>query len=100
MPSVAVVPLPPSTYQGQPLISPLAVVGHRTMRKNGALVGQLLVQWKGLSLEDASWEDEANLIASYVSYLPTLRTRWCRMGWEMLGEQILPGELQREFDNL
>ncbi|XP_077215782.1 uncharacterized protein LOC143850412 [Tasmannia lanceolata] len=49
--------LPPQSLNNQPLISPLAILGQRTVFQQGKLVTQVLVQWQGLLPEDTSWEN-------------------------------------------
>ncbi|GFS31244.1 hypothetical protein Acr_00g0016420 [Actinidia rufa] len=49
--------LPDINLESQPLIIPAAVLNDRWITINGQTKHQMLVQWKGLPMEDSSWED-------------------------------------------
>lgn len=40
-----------------PIHTPMAVLGERTVKRQGKFVFQWLVQWTGLPPEDSTWED-------------------------------------------
>jgi len=58
--------LPPTTFNNQPKLQPLAVLDWRTSADSGA--AEALVQWQGLYPEDATWENLDTLLKDY----PTL----------------------------
>ena len=57
------VPLPDQFLQNQPLISPLSILDYR--RSTPADPWQVLVQWKGLTPDDTTWEDWDTLQQDY-----------------------------------
>ncbi|GJZ58334.1 ty3-gypsy retrotransposon protein [Tanacetum coccineum] len=48
--------LPEVVEEGRPVEQPLAVCGSRLVLQNGRTVKQVLVQWTGRTLEEATWE--------------------------------------------
>ncbi|GAV68283.1 Chromo domain-containing protein [Cephalotus follicularis] len=49
--------LPTTISLDKPLISRLAIVGRRTILRQGKWIDQILVQWQDTPLEDATWDD-------------------------------------------
>ncbi|WVY94257.1 hypothetical protein V8G54_033345 [Vigna mungo] len=58
-------PLTPLSYENNPLVTPLAILGFKTNTVNGVLKRLALVQWQGLSPDDTSWEDWSTLQQIY-----------------------------------
>jgi hypothetical protein len=50
-----------------PLLAPVKVLQHRALRSNGQLIQQALVQWEGLTENEATWEDCLTLKENYPS---------------------------------
>lgn len=63
---VALLPLPSLAEDNQPVVS--AVVGSRTIRRGSMDVVQLLVQWKGLPLEETSWKNMSVFVKLYPTF--------------------------------
>jgi hypothetical protein len=57
--------LPSDSIDNHPLLSPLAIIGHRTQAVDGQAVRQVLVQWQGLLPDDNTWEDWEDLRRAY-----------------------------------
>lgn len=53
------VPMPPFDDEGLLTPEPVAILDTRWISKGSKCVEQLLVQWKGMNAEDATWEDAA-----------------------------------------
>ncbi|GJU76554.1 ty3-gypsy retrotransposon protein [Tanacetum coccineum] len=49
-------PLPNDFFESHPLLTPAHILDHRQVMQQGHLVTQLLVQWNGQSISDATWE--------------------------------------------
>ena len=49
--------LPPSVVDNQPVPVPLAILGHKTVPTDAGPKEFVLVQWKDLHPDEASWED-------------------------------------------
>lgn len=62
---LAPLPLPPTTLDNQPVISSLAILSSRQEGPDEDMYLQVLVQWKGLHVDDTSWEDWATLKGTY-----------------------------------
>ena len=56
---------PPTTLDNQPVISSLAILSSRQEGPDEDMYLQVLVQWKGLHVDDTSWEDWATLKGTY-----------------------------------
>lgn len=54
---VSPLPLPSSFVGNQPLLTPLAILDHRKIRRQNSWISQVLVEWTGIPLEETSWED-------------------------------------------
>ncbi|XP_075515832.1 uncharacterized protein LOC142550639 [Primulina tabacum] len=65
---VSALSLPVTFVENQPLVSPLAILNHRRIRRQNTWVPQLLVQWSGLPLEDTSWEDLSSFQQLYPDF--------------------------------
>lgn len=50
--------LPLVNEQGVFDLSPLRILDHRSIMKDHKMVYQLLIQWKGCSIDEATWENE------------------------------------------
>ncbi|MCI24699.1 hypothetical protein A2U01_0045885, partial [Trifolium medium] len=48
--------IPPHSVENHPLITPLAIVAFQSQTIDGTSVRFALVQWRGLSPDDTSWE--------------------------------------------
>jgi len=57
--------LPPVAVGNEPVISPLTILNTRYRLDSNQRILQVLVQWKGLLPEDATWEDWEALQAEY-----------------------------------
>jgi len=55
--------LPTQFANHQPLISPLAILDYR--QTSPSAPWEVLVQWKGLSLDETSWEDWSQLCSDF-----------------------------------
>jgi hypothetical protein len=47
--------IPPLTVRSGPQAEPEEILQRRLKKKNGRTVSELLVKWKGLEIDDASW---------------------------------------------
>lgn len=47
--------------EGELKVKPLQVVITRVIKKNNQNVAQVLVQWEGFAVEEATWEDKQSL---------------------------------------
>ncbi|XP_073121171.1 uncharacterized protein [Henckelia pumila] len=54
---VTVLQLPSTSVDNQPLVTPLAILNVKRIRKDQSWTSQVLVQWDGLPLEETSWVD-------------------------------------------
>lgn len=57
--------LPPSATSTQWELKPLKILGHRVLRTDKGDYSQLLIQWDGLSVDEATWEDKATFHNSF-----------------------------------
>ena len=57
--------LPTDMFNQHPLVEPLAILRTQDVFRHDHSVPQILVQWKGLLPEDASWEDRDKFISLY-----------------------------------
>ncbi|GAV59703.1 Chromo domain-containing protein, partial [Cephalotus follicularis] len=64
-PDTTISPLPPTNFQNKPVISPMAIVDTRTIFSKGQPSPQILVQWFGLPLEEATWENVIDIQQAY-----------------------------------
>ena len=55
--STQATPLPPSAVDNQPVLVPLAILGHKTVLTEAGPKELVLVQWKDLHPDEASWEE-------------------------------------------
>ena len=53
---VQATPLPPLSEQGQPIVEPEEVLATRSVLNKGRDQEQVLVKWRHLSAENATWE--------------------------------------------
>ena len=60
-------PLPSLTIDSHPVDLSLAICDSRSIIRNGNTMRQILVQWTGCQLEDASWEDFVKFCKLYPS---------------------------------
>jgi hypothetical protein len=60
-------PLPLLQHAHGPLLAPLHVLQTRIVPSNGQLISQALIQWEGLTEEEATWEDCLTLKKNYPS---------------------------------
>lgn len=60
--------LPSDSFNNQPLEQPDAIVDTRTVLIHGLPTSQVLVQWKGSPVEEASWEDLATFTSTYPTF--------------------------------
>ncbi|GJT82263.1 ty3-gypsy retrotransposon protein [Tanacetum coccineum] len=51
-----VTPIPEGSTEGHPVEEPVAICGTREVLRGGRMEQQVLVQWAGRSLEEATWE--------------------------------------------
>ena len=58
-------PLPAKAVDSKPLISPLTIVSTKWDQKSSSPKLLVLVQWEGLSLDDATWEDWEELKSDF-----------------------------------
>ncbi|CAM8941131.1 unnamed protein product [Rhodiola kirilowii] len=58
---------PQEFFESHPLIRPARVIGFRTVVRQGKTWPQYLIQWEQQTVEDATWEDEAQLARDYPS---------------------------------
>ncbi|KAJ0430223.1 putative nucleotidyltransferase, Ribonuclease H [Helianthus annuus] len=47
------------------ILQPMAVLAHRTIQRSGQPIPQCLIQWEGLSTNQATWEDHHTLLSSF-----------------------------------
>ena len=59
--TVEVEKLPSGAMDNQPVSTPLAILGHKTIPTNHGPKQMVLVQWQGLHPDKTSWEDWASL---------------------------------------
>lgn len=60
------VPQIPTTANGlHPVLQPSSILSSRRVLQKGKTLHQVLVQWTGCQLEDATWEDFAELCVLY-----------------------------------
>lgn len=57
--------LPLYSIDHHPVITPLAILNFQDREENGVTTRFALVQWHGLAVEDTSWENWAELFATY-----------------------------------
>lgn len=60
--------LPPLDEQGQQLLVPTAILEKRIVKRNNAAVGQWLIQWSHLPVEEATWEDAEDFMTKFPNY--------------------------------
>lgn len=70
--SVPLPSLPPVDAQGEIQPEPAAVLQRRFRKVKNQSLSEVLIHWKGTTVEDATW----NLIGTYVPNFPTLWTRF------------------------
>ena len=63
--SEAQLPLPETAIDNQPLVTPLTILDSRRVMDSLPSKWKVLVQWVGLSPDDASWEDWDQLHSDY-----------------------------------
>lgn len=63
--------LPQVTEQGTFDLSPLRKLDTRSVVKDHKVIYQVLVQWKGCSVDEATWEDEDLLKLNFPEFLPS-----------------------------
>ena len=64
--NVVLVPtLPPVTSAGVLNPEPIAILNHRTKQLQSRTISEVLVQWHGHSLEDATWESLYTLLQQF-----------------------------------
>lgn len=61
--------LPQVTSQGTFDLNPLRHLDKRSILRNNKVVHQLLVQWRGCSVDEATWEDEDLLECNFPEFL-------------------------------
>jgi hypothetical protein len=59
--------LPPFSEDSGPLIEPLQILDYRWIKKWSKFSTKALVQWKHLTVEDATWEDTEQLKQQFSS---------------------------------
>ena len=59
--------LPPLVVDSHPIDLPFAICASRSILRNGHTIQQILVQWTGCPLEDATWEDFSEFCKLYPS---------------------------------
>lgn len=57
--------LPNQFVEGQPVITPLAILSRREIPGSAPVAWEVLVQWHGLSPDETSWEDWRQLCQEY-----------------------------------
>ncbi|XP_012847898.1 PREDICTED: uncharacterized protein LOC105967845 [Erythranthe guttata] len=57
--------IPPMTDNGELLLVPLKVLDRRMVKRNNIAVGQMLVQWAHLPMEEATWEDADSMLQRF-----------------------------------
>lgn len=50
-------PLPLDSTDSKPIIQPATIIDHRNLKIGSKFKQRVLVQWKELPFEEASWED-------------------------------------------
>ncbi|MCI52561.1 RNA-directed DNA polymerase (Reverse transcriptase), partial [Trifolium medium] len=50
------------------LIEPESVLAKRSVQLNGEQVNQVLIQWKGLNAEEATWEDSLVMKSQFPNF--------------------------------
>ncbi|KAL8091541.1 hypothetical protein AgCh_033970 [Apium graveolens] len=61
-------PLPPESFNNQPLSLPIVVCATRHILQQGKVVRQVLVQWSDSSPENATWESFAEFCQTYPDF--------------------------------
>ena len=61
-------PLPLTTSKLGPLLGPTTMLETRTIVKGSTLIPRVLIQWKGCSTTETTWEDVAEIQASYPQF--------------------------------
>ncbi|XP_061352890.1 uncharacterized protein LOC133297717 [Gastrolobium bilobum] len=61
-------PLPTVTWENHPMTDPLAIVRSRTISNEKGTDLQVLVQWRGLPLEDASWMSASEFCQAFPQF--------------------------------
>lgn len=60
--------LPPLDDEGQHLLIPVAILGKMIVKWNNAAVGQRLIQWSHLPIDEATWEDAEEFMCKFKDY--------------------------------
>lgn len=60
--------LPPFDEKGQHLLIPVAILEKMIVKKNNTAVGQWLIQWGHLPVEEATWEDAEEFMRKFPDY--------------------------------
>ena len=63
--SPPVIPLLPSLIEFLSILEPSSILDLRVLFQGGVPIPQVLVAWKHIGVEDATWEDADTLAASY-----------------------------------
>ncbi|XP_077217844.1 uncharacterized protein LOC143852343 [Tasmannia lanceolata] len=100
-PGTQTIPLPLMTTDGAAILQPTAILNYRHLKRQNQWVAQALVQWEGLPLEEASWEDIAHLWHLYPHLILEDKVLWEEDGndrYHGKGEDGTTGtdELKRE----
>ncbi|KAL7145472.1 hypothetical protein ABFS83_07G086400 [Erythranthe nasuta] len=62
--------LPPMTESGELLLTPVKLLARRMVKRNNAAIGQMLIQWAHLPEEEATWEDNEEILRKFPSFQP------------------------------
>lgn len=70
----------PSREDEEILMAPQEVLQTREIIRGGQQVSQLLIKWKNLSLEDATWEDKSSILAQFPKFAHSLGQKCAKGG--------------------
>lgn len=81
--------LPQVTAQGTFDLSPFRSLDQRNLVKDQRVVHQLLVQWRGCSIHEATWEDEDLLQLNFPEFFPEDMLKFKGEGMSRTGVMLM-----------
>lgn len=82
--------------QQETLLIPQAIIAHRMMKRRNVAITQLLIQWRGQEIEDATWEDYTRIATRYPDFILEVEKSFKEGGLSATGADL--GAIQVNFD--